>query len=136
MTDVSTDVATFLASVPAMGTLNSDIQVGFVDPLATGLPQVCIYVLATGGPGQDNHVGATTSVNHGIRHLRVQVTVRGEPGEYVAAAAKAQAVRNALHLCGISGYMKCEAISEPYPLPPDDLGAYRWVINFMLDQVV
>jgi hypothetical protein len=66
----------------------------------------------------------------------VQVTVRGAPGEYVAAAAKAQAVRDALHLCGITGYMKCTAETEPYPFPPDDLGAYRWVINFVLDKVV
>jgi hypothetical protein len=130
--NVALDIAQFLEA-QGLGTVDTDIFVGPSEPYGTGVPGVCIFVTPTGGPAPDDFVGQAAT---GIRHLRVQVMVRGAPGKFADANTVAQGVRDALHLQMVPDYMKVTLAQEPFLLPSDDTRAYRWAVNFICDRVL
>lgn len=90
------------------------------------VPHEALFVLATGGDPPLPFLG--TTVSYCVSAL--QVRYRSAPHEYAAGRAKVRAVRNAIHLGSITGYVEVRVReSEPLYLGPDEHGSHEWAIN-------
>jgi hypothetical protein len=138
------DVVAFLAA--NLGTVGgvawtnagagANIFTGPVRPTASpsgsglGVPAAAIFVLASGGPAPDPYLGSPASSSYAPR---VQVRVRGNPGDNANALLVARTVRDKLHRAAISGYVSSLVQNaEPIYLAQDDAGSHEWSINFIL----
>lgn len=117
------DVATYIAN-QGLGTLNTDIFVGFLPPA----PDNAIMVLASGGV-------ATPDELVGIKQPTFQVTVRNS--NYENGLSKIDSIRTLLNGVlntainpGQTHFLNIMANSEPGHLGKDDRGRQLFSINF------
>lgn len=94
-----------------------------------GVPDAAVFVLATGGPPPQGSFGQTEKL---LTH-RVQVVVRGAPGDYTSAGDVARAVCTRLHDFVPAGWLYARAQeSEPLYMGEDEAGRHEWSTNVEL----
>src|SRR4051812_20585328 len=112
--DPAADVVTFLAA--QLGTVggitwtNAGASINlFTGPVrataapgASGAPAAAIFVLASGGPPPEPYIGGASAGS--TYQGRVQVRVRGNPGDDENTVLVARTVRDKLHKGVLSGY--------------------------------
>ena len=119
------DVATRLQTA-GVGTVGTDIFRGPERVPATGVPDVAVFVLASGGAPASPYLGTATDWHE----VALQLLVRGAVNAYETARTKALAVRAALHRCTLSGYTLCMVReSEPLYLGRDHEGRHEFALN-------
>lgn len=100
-----------------------------------GVPSQAVFVAVTGGPPPTPYAGAGQSFSD----YRVQVRIRGNPGDQQGPLAIARWINALLHTATIpcaataGDYVGCWALqSDPLPLGADKNGAYDYSMNFRL----
>lgn len=117
-----------------LGTVGVDIFIGQERPSGDGFPVAAYFVLSTGGPPPDDFLG--DSQRRGVKHHRVQVIVRGVPGDLSAGLSAAISAHAALHHATVTGAIRCAAQqSEPVFIGTNDQEQLRWSINLVVDAV-
>lgn len=96
-----------------------------------GVPNFAIFVLSSAGPAPEKFIGGASA---GSLYLgRVQVRVRGNPGEFDNPQLVARTVRDTLHRAAIAGYVYFAAVdSEPVYIGADDNRCEEFALNFDL----
>ena len=125
------DVANLLATA-GFGTVGTTIFRGQVRPPKAPIPHAALFVLASGGSNPEPYFSVSGS-SASFYRCNVQVRVRGEVEGFGAAQTKAVAVRTALHLATLAGYVRC-AVNQslPYYLGMDDTEHPEFSVNATL----
>ncbi len=125
---VATRLAAELGSPWVVGT---NVFRGPMRPVGTGVPELALFALATGGPAPEPYLGGADAGD--LSRKAVQVTVRGTPRSRAAAATLARAVRDALHKAPLTGYVECLAQqSEPNYVHQDEGDRSIFTVNVLL----
>jgi hypothetical protein len=125
--------ATVLATAAAaasLGAVNTDLFVGPVRKVGTGIPRKAAFFLDYGGPAPEPYLHSS---KNSVWAPRVQVTLRDEPTQSVRLMQSGRAFLEALHLCTISGVIDVLALQgSPTPLGLDGDGCPRVTLNFQI----
>lgn len=113
-----------------LGTANVTIFEDFMPPT----PNSCITLIEYGGRTSPQ-IRAFGEAEMSREFPRIQVSVRGEPDDYVTPRIKAQDVMRCLSKLmstSISGinYYTSTPIQSPFPLLRDELRRYVFAVNF------
>lgn len=98
----ASDVATKLAAAGLGLTVGTNLFIGELRPVETGVPAKAAFVLGHGGPRPTPYLG----IGKSYYRSHVQVLVRGNPGEFQVTDALARDVLRALHTKTITGYIQ------------------------------
>jgi len=125
--DLATQLATDLGGSYTLGT---NVFWGMVrDGAEVGIPDLCIFVVQTGGPGLESWCGEAGNSGH---RPSCQVVIRGNPRAHTAGAAVAELVKDAVHQMSLSGYVDVVVTTDISFIGMDDRERPRWTVNAML----
>lgn len=100
------------------------------DP-SKGIPDEATFCLANGGR---EPMPFLQDGNPCYRWSSVQVRVRSAQNQFAAGQTRARAVREALHISAISGYVAVRVReSEPLYLGQDESGHHHWSVNVEME---
>ena len=137
MAGLETDVATYLAAIPALS-LTAGTNVFDVIFPESAQDQAVTVVETPGSP--DDHAAGASLSRPLYETARFQVIVRDVPANANAARALARSIRLNLNrladtTIGDTRVLTCSSLQRPFPLPGDKNDRVRYITNFEMKLV-
>ena len=128
MSNPAQSVALELESQASLSlTLGTNLFIGVVRAVGTGIPINCVFVRGVGGPSPIRFMGQVKEIQRPF----VNVSIRWQ--RFQEGDAKMRAIQNTLQAASITGFLDVVANqSEPFVLSQDAVGYHNWSMDFTL----